>query len=134
MVPDVWALGVINPGTHKEAFTVGCTAGSLLMPAPVGRLGSCSRCFPLACLHASNARESEACYTYCIHVQYTMLQCASWRKCLLSSQGKVLRGERVGHTFPFPCPNVRLVLYVNKPTGNTLRSHHVYAEISFSRV
>lgn len=40
MVPDVWALGVINPGTHKEAFTAGGTAGPLLMPAPVGRLRS----------------------------------------------------------------------------------------------
>lgn len=90
MVPDVWSLGVINPGTHKEAFTAGCTTGPQLMPAPVGRLGSCSRCFPLACLHASNARESKACYTYCIHVEYTMLQCAPWRKCSLVSQRTVL--------------------------------------------
>lgn len=75
-----WALGVINPGTHKEAFTAGCATGPLLMPAPVGRLRSCSRCFPLVCLHASDARQSKACYTYCI--QYTMLQCAvaPWRK------------------------------------------------------
>uniref|UniRef100_A0A3Q2VUU7 Actinin, alpha 1 n=1 Tax=Haplochromis burtoni TaxID=8153 RepID=A0A3Q2VUU7_HAPBU len=42
------------------------------MPAPVGRLRSCSRWFPLACLHASNARQSKACYTYCM---YTMVQC-----------------------------------------------------------
>lgn len=77
------ALGAINPGTHKKAFTAGCVAGPLLMPASVGRLRS-YRCFPLACLHASNAKESDACYTY--HLQYTMLQCAAptRRKCSTS--------------------------------------------------
>lgn len=93
MVPGVWALGVINPGTHKGAFTAGCMAGPLPMPAPVGPLRSCSRCFPLACLHASDARESKACYTYCI--QYTMLQCAVAVHKLVCITGKGSH-ERVG--------------------------------------
>lgn len=78
MVPGVSALGVINPGTHKEAFTAGCLLGLLLTPAPVGQLRSCSRCFPLACLRASNARESKSYYTYCI--QYTILCCVLHRE------------------------------------------------------
>uniref|UniRef100_A0A7N5ZS67 Actinin, alpha 1 n=1 Tax=Anabas testudineus TaxID=64144 RepID=A0A7N5ZS67_ANATE len=55
-------------------------AGPLLLPASVGQLRS-YRCFPLACLHASNAKEFSACYTY--RIQYTMLQCATLpqRKC-----------------------------------------------------
>lgn len=73
----------------KRRFAAGCITGPVLMPAPVGRLRSCSRWFPLACLHASNARQSKACYTYCM---CTMLQCVEveWRK----SRSQVCRHHR----------------------------------------
>lgn len=108
MVPGVSALGVINPGTRKEAFAAGCVAGPLLMPAPVGQLRFCSRCFPLACLDAKNARESGACYTYCI--QYTMHQCAVAPESLFwkGSNERVRAGS------------------ANKPTGNTFISQQVW--------
>lgn len=49
MVPGVLAMGVMNSGTEKEPFTVFSLVVSLLMPAPVGQLGSGFSYFQLEC-------------------------------------------------------------------------------------
>jgi len=94
---------VINPGKLVKRRSRRGAWPSL--PAPVGRLRSRSRCFPLACLHA---RESKARYTD--GVQYTTLQCAA-APSRLASRGKVL-------TKWWKC--------VNKPTGNSFIRQQVW--------
>lgn len=88
MVPGVSAPSVIDPGTHKEAFTAGCLVGPLQMPAPVGQLRCCTRCFPLACQQCQRIQGL-------LHLLYTVYNapvcCGSVEKVqCISSLGKAL--------------------------------------------
>lgn len=93
MVPGVWALGVINPGTHKEAFNSGVHGG------PTPHASSCWAAEILLQMFSISMFACQQCQRIqsLLHLLYTAYNapvcCGSMEKVqyisLLASQGRV---------------------------------------------